>query len=145
MEVKSATSVLVRSLSSYADRHRLGLVGVGCDFLLARDPDLVRVADIAFLSRDQVKATMPAQHTWPGAPSLAVKVITLTDTYMDVADWVADWLEHGTRQVFVVNPCGRRVAVHGDGRTVVTLAEDIALDGGDVIPGWTLPLRDLFR
>jgi len=57
---------------------------------------------------------------------------------------VAEWLEHGARLVFVVNPRWRTVAWHRPGAPVVILTVDDVLDGGDVLPGWSLPVRDLF-
>ena len=57
---------------------------------------------------------------------------------------VADWMEHGTRMVLVVNPRCRTVAVHRPGQPVQILTEDGTLDGEDVVPGWSLPIRELF-
>jgi hypothetical protein len=57
---------------------------------------------------------------------------------------VAEWLAHGTRLAFVVNPRRRTVAIHRPGQSVRTLGIDDVLDGEDVVPGWRLAVRDLF-
>jgi Uma2 family endonuclease len=81
---------------------------------------------------------------WQGAPDLAVEVISPNDLYAEVDEKVAEWLEHGTRLVFVVNPRRRTVAVHRSGQPVRILSEADVLDGEAVVPGWSLPVRDLF-
>ena len=76
-------------------------------------------------------------------PTLAVEVISPTDRLTRVADKVQDWLEHGTRMVVVVNPRNRTVQVRTtDG--VIELTEADTLDGGDVVPGWSMPVADIF-
>src|SRR5215212_11188504 len=64
--------------------------------------------------------------------------------YTDVAEKVAMWLEYGTRLVLVVNPRRRVVTVHRPGQPVRELAESDTVDGEDVVPGWRLPVRELF-
>ena len=64
--------------------------------------------------------------------------------YLDVMEKVAEWLEHGARLVFVVNPWRASVAVHWPDRTTEMLGLQDTLKGEDVVPGWTMPVRDLF-
>ena len=73
-----------------------------------------------------------------------VEVISPNDRLTKVAEKVAEWLEHGTQLVFVVNPFGRRVGVHRPGQPTRTLGLNDMLDGEDVVPGWSLAVRDLF-
>ena len=78
-----------------------------------------------------------------GAPDLAVEVISPTDRLTRVMDKTQDWLEHGSRMVIVVNPRNRTVQVYtSDG--VIELTEADTLGGGDVVPGWTMPVADIF-
>ena len=62
----------------------------------------------------------------------------------DASDPIAEWLEYGARLVFVVNPRRRTVAVHRPDRPLRVLTVEGTLDGEEVVPGWTLPLRELF-
>jgi Uma2 family endonuclease len=112
-------------------------------FRLASDPDTVRVPDVSFVSRRRADQVGDVEGVWPGAPDLAVEVISPTDSYGDVDEKVAEYLESGCRMVIVVNPRHRRAMVYRPGAAVLLTDED-ALDGGDVVPGWTLPLRDVF-
>jgi Uma2 family endonuclease len=125
---------------------RLGRVFTGePGFRLTTDPDTVRAPDVAFVRQERVPAMGLPKGYWPGAPDLAVEVISPTDLYTEVDEKVATWLEHGTRLVFVVNPRRRTVAVHRPGRLVRMLGEGDVLNGEDIVPGWALAVGDLFR
>jgi Uma2 family endonuclease len=131
-------------LREYVRTEHLGQVVAGVGFQLATNPDTVRAAAVAFLRRERVEATGRVRGYWPGPPDLAFEVISPNDLYTEVDEKVAEWLEHGTQLVFVVNPRRRTVAVHRPGQPVRILAGDDLLDGEDVVPGWTLPVRELF-
>jgi len=137
--------VLGASLHVYVEAHRLGAVATETGFRLTTDPDTVRAPDVAFVRRDRLPTGDAAERYFEGAPDLAVEVISPNDLYTEVDEKVAEWLEHGTQLVFVVNPRRRTVAVHRPGQPVRILGTDDALDGEDVVPGWSLPVRDLFE
>ena len=113
-------------------------------FLLASDPDLVRVPDVAFVRREREEATGVVDGFFPGPPDLAVEVISPNDRYTEVAEKVEDWLNAGTRMVIVVDSRRRVAAVHLPGTEPITLTEQDTLDGGDVVPGWNMPVADIF-
>jgi Uma2 family endonuclease len=81
---------------------------------------------------------------WPGAPDLAVEVISPSDTYAEVQEKVLDWLEAGTQMVMLVMPRKRTVTVYRSLTNITMLTEDDTLDGSDVVPGWKIPVRELF-
>lgn len=140
------TARVVGSLIPHVIVRGLGEVLAGDPgFLLTREPDTVRAPDVAFIRRERLEETGLPRGYFPGAPDLAVEVISPTDLYTEVEDKVAEWLEHGTRLLFVVNPRRRTVAVYRPNQPVRTLTEADMLDGEDVVPGWSLPIRDLFR
>ena len=58
---------------------------------------------------------------------------------------VSDWLLAGTRMVLIVNPRGRTVTVRRSEREALILSEEETIQGGEVVPGWTLPVADVFR
>jgi len=133
-------------LTQYVRAHGLGRVyAAETGFRLTTEPDTVRAPDVAFVRQERVLAAGRVSGYWPGAPDLAVEVISPNDTYTEVEEKVAVWLEHGARLVFVVDPRRRTVAVHCPGRPRQLLTENDVIDGGDVVPGWTLPVRDLFE
>jgi Uma2 family endonuclease len=140
------TSRADRSLGAYVAATGLGEVLTGePGFQLTTNPDTVRAPDVAFVRAERLREGVPARGYFPGPPDLAVEVISPNDLYTEVDDKVAEWLEHGTRMVLVVNPRRRTVAVHRPDQPVRVLGEDKILDGGDVVPGWTIPVRDLFE
>jgi Uma2 family endonuclease len=132
-------------LDQHVRAHTLGTVyAAETGFKLASNPDVVRAPDVAFVRRERVEAVGDIEGYWPGAPDLAVEVISPGDTYADVQDKVCDWLEAGTRMVVLVMPRRRAVTVYRSLTDSITLREDETLDGGDVVPGWQIPVRDLF-
>jgi len=132
-------------LGHYVETHGLGrVVAAETGFRLTSSPDTVRAADVAFISRERAARAAPVPGYRPGAPDLAVEVISPGDLYTEVDEKVATWLEHGTRMVIVVNPRRRTVAVHRSPTQVRHLTEADTLDGEDVVPGWAIPVRDLF-
>ena len=110
-------------------------------FLLESDPDTVRAPDVAFVSKARVVET---EGYFPGAPDLAVEVVSPNDSFSEVAEKVRDWLAHGARQVWVVDPRTRAVQVHRSDGTSADLSQDDVIDGGDLLPGLRLPVRDCF-
>jgi len=132
-------------LIQYVEAHNLGDVcGAETGFKLASNPDHVLAPDVAFVRRERAEAAGNVQGYWPGAPDLAVEVISPGDTYAEVEEKVFDWLEAGTRMVIVLNPRRRSVTVYRSPTDIVVLSENDTLDGGDVVPGWKIPVKELF-
>src|SRR5215212_8112943 len=130
------SSKLDRSLGNYVEAHELGEVATNePGFLLATNPDTVRAPDVAFVRRGRLPTGVARRGYFNGAPDLAIEVISPNDLYTEVDEKVAEWLEHGTRMVLVVNRCRRTVAVHRPGRDVGILGIQDTLDGEDVVPG----------
>ena len=133
------------NLGAYVRANRLGRTRIAVPgFILERDPDSVRAPDVAFVSRERIEEIGRTTRYWPEAPDLAIEVISPNDRYTEVEEKVADWLAAGTRMVVVVNPRNKTVRVHSSQTDVVTLAIADTLDGGDVVPGWQMPLSDIF-
>jgi Uma2 family endonuclease len=98
-------------LNQFVRAHAIGTVyAAETGFRLASDPDTVRAPDVAFVSRDRVEPVGDIAGYWPGAPDLAVEVVSPGESYMDVQDKVLEWLNAGTRMVVTVDP-GRRITM----------------------------------
>jgi len=139
-------SVFDGSLGPYVRSRKLGRVFTGDPgFLLTTNPDTVRAPDLAFIRRERLLTSGIPRGYYHGVPDLVVEVISPNDLYTEVEEKVAEWLEHGTQIVFVVNPRRQTVAVHRPGQPVRILGTDDVLSCEDVIPGWTLPIRELFE
>lgn len=113
-------------------------------FQLTLDPDTVRAPDVAFVRRERVEAIGETEGCWPGAPDLAIEVISLQDLYTEVEEKVMDFLAAGTGMVLVVKPRKHTVTVYRALSDISILTEDDLIDGEDVVPGWTLPVRSVF-
>lgn len=134
-----------RLLGDFVDRHNLGLVVSGdAGFVLSRDPDTVLGADVAFVRKDRVAAIGVTDKYFPEAPALAVEIVSPSDTASRIDDKARRWLAAGCEMVWVVYPRGRSVTVYRSLNDVKIVTGDGALDGADVVPGFRLPLAELF-
>ena len=133
-------------LGQHVRAHDLGVVyAAETGFRIFRDPDTVRAPATAFVRRERVEAVGAVEGYWPEAPDLAVEVVSPNDRFAEVEEKVADWLTAGTRMVLVVNPQAKTVTVRLSEREARIFAEEETFDGGEVVPGWTLPVADVFR
>ena len=78
------------------------------------------------------------------APDLAVEVLSKSNSRGEMQRKLRDYFAAGTKLVWYVDPKKRTVRVYTDPDNAATLTEDRTLDGGDVLPGFTLRLRELF-
>ncbi len=130
------------SLRQFVKTHRLGKVySADTGFLVSRNPDTVRAPDASFVAAARVVST---EKYFPGPPDLAVEVISPHDSYAEIEEKVGEYLAAGTRMVIVVNP-RTRTAIESTPAGITKLTIDDTLTGGDVVPGWSLPLRELFE
>ena len=132
-------------LAQHVEEHNLGVVfAAETGFQISSNPDTVRAPDVAFVSRERMEAVGDIEGYWPGAPDLVVEVISPNDSYTEVEEKVFDWLEAGSRMVVVLNPRKRVVTVYRSLTDITVLTENDTLQGGNVVPGWTMPVRVLF-
>lgn len=138
---------LGRLLGNHVAEGKLGQVyAAETGFKIASNPDTVRAPDVAFVARERVDTAGKVTGYWPGAPDLAVEVVSPNDVHTGVVEKSLSWLEAGCRMVLVVDPGQRTITIYRsleDIRILRAEAEE-AVDGGDVVPGWRLPLTELF-
>ncbi len=137
---------LGRMIGDYVDAHQLGVTTAAeTGYILGKNVegrDTVRAPDVGFIAADKLQADLPDGFA-PFAPDLAVEVVSPGDSASDIHERVSDFLRYGTQIVWVVYPKTKSIVVH----TVTnaqTLEADDTLDGGDVLPGFSLPLKDIF-
>lgn len=136
---------LTGAIVPHVEAKGLGEVfGAETGFKLASDPDTVRAPDIAFVRAERIPAGDIPEAFWPGAPDLAVEVVSPSDTVYEVEGKIEDYLTAGVRLIWLVNPKKGTVTVLGPG-TAQTLTVDDQLTGGDVLPGFRYHLAQLFR
>jgi Uma2 family endonuclease len=118
--------------------------GAETGFLLSSDPDTVRAPDAAYISTERAKHVGRTAKYWPGAPDLAVEVISPSDSFHEVQEKALEWLQAGTIAVLVLDPPERTATLYrGQGDAHVHRAED-TLDLSDVVPGFRVAVAGLF-
>ena len=133
-------------LGWFVRRHGLGRVySAETGFLLSREPLTLVCPDVAFVRADRIPADDADDGYFPGPPDLAVEIRSPSETGPDVVRKVREYLDAGTALVWYADPPRRVVDVHRAGRGPVTLGDGDALDGEDVLPGFRLPVADVFR
>lgn len=106
--------------------------------------ELVRGPDVAFISRDRIPAELPIGW-WPFAPDLVVEVLSRSNRVSAMNEKALNYLEAGTRLVWVIDPRTRIVTVHRSLREVVILRADDRLNGAPVIPELDIAVGELFE
>ena len=127
-------------IAQFARSRDLGVVvAAETGFKLFAMPDTVRAADAAFIARDRAPAAEPVGYL-AIAPDLVVEVLSPTDRAGEIQSKVSDWLTAGSRLVWVIDPVRRRGVVYRADTSVALLSENDALDGEDVLPGFSCRL-----
>lgn len=134
---------LARRFAEYVETNGLGQVYVGdTGFALARGPDTVRAPDIAFIRRERVPDPEPAG--FPDmAPDLAVEILSPSNRPGEVLAKIADWLNAGTRLVWIIDAERRVARVYRLDGTEAIVSADEALHGEDVVPGFVCSLTSI--
>ena len=133
-------SRLDRYVGAFIEEHGLGeTYTADAGFILSRNPDTVRAPDVAFLSRERIPAEGLPEGFFPGPPDLAIEVVSPGDRWSEIEDKLREYLEAGTREVWIVDPKHRTVQV------CTPPLERRTLQGADVLttpllPGVSLPL-----
>ncbi len=133
-------------LGTYVWDNDLGEVfAAGTGFILRRNPDTVRAPDASFVSKDRLPmGELPSGYI-DVVPDLAVEVVSPSDREGEVLDKVEEWLRSGTRLVWVIYPASRSAAVHVSPGEHYDLTEADTLEGGQVVPGFTCSLGELWN
>jgi Uma2 family endonuclease len=137
---------LVVALSVYAKARGLGRVfGDNFGYELVRLPRTVRVPDGSFVASHR----LPENGVGPGvlriAPDLVIEVLSPSETASELEEKLDDYTLAGTHLIWVVDPVRRTVTVIASSAAVKWLREGESLDGGDVIPGFALPVAEIFE
>ncbi|CAN5842973.1 Uma2 family endonuclease [soil metagenome] len=133
-------------LNNYILPRRLGIV-LGPDGTLRMISGQVCAPDVTFIPFDHLPGGKRPREPIPDlAPDLAVEVLSKGNTKGEMARKLREYFESGTRLVWMVDPKSKTVRVyHGPTpKPSAVLTEDQTLDGGDVLPGFSVLVRDLF-
>jgi Uma2 family endonuclease len=130
-------------ISSYLDKNDLGIC-VGADGMMRIAPGLVRIPDLSFIAWDKLPGREAPQEPIPDlAPDLAVEVLSEGNTRAEMARKVREYFEARVRLVWLIDPKKRSARVFSSVEKSAVVRADQALEGGDVLPGFTLLLSEL--
>ena len=129
---------------NHSETFQLGTVVGEVGFILERNPDTVRAADVAFVGKAKLQQHGIPKKYFPCAPDVAVEVISPWDIYVEVDEKVDEWLSAGTQAVWVVNPRRKSVTVHIAGQNPVVLKAGDTLIGDPALPGFSMPVSEIF-
>jgi Uma2 family endonuclease len=138
-------------LDSFCKVHKLGKVMLESSFVLTQSRQWVkgsRVPDVAFYAADRFKAYIEANPDWLTTPmllvpDLVVEVVSENDRYSDLHRKIAAYRADGVRLIWVVDYFTRSVNIYA-GDHFSTLKEADMLTGGDVLPGFSVAVSELF-
>lgn len=97
------------------------------------------------MSRERISPGGPPDGYWDLAPDLTVEVVSSNNTATEVQSKVQMWLEAGTRLVWVVYPGTNSIVVHNSLKDISILTARDTLDAGGVVPGFEIPVADVFE
>jgi len=108
------------------------------------DAKNTRVPDVSYLTTASA-AKIPAGSVYnPFAPDLAVEIKSPSNRHSEMRKLARLYIESGARLVWTINYEDKIVHVYRPGQLAVELDEDDVLDGGDVLPGFTVKLAEMF-
>jgi Uma2 family endonuclease len=143
---KSAHSLtalaVLEALLPYWRENPLGRAIPEAGYVLSQEPLTIRQPDVSVLSKARIEVTEEDSY-FEGAPELAVEVVSPSDSAEDLEIKVRQYLSSGAQQVWVLYPKTRDVHVFQSDRYVV-LKSDQVLEGGDLLPGFSIKVSDLF-
>lgn len=142
---ESALATLLSSfLCRFLEEHDLGIV-LGADGMLRLAPGLVRLPDVSFISWDRFPGRrLPATPIADLAPDLAVEILSPSNTEREMTRKLHEYFAAGCRLAWYVPFRERVVRVYTSPAAVRVLHDDDMLDGGAVLPGFRLTIRDWF-
>ena len=131
-------------IKSYVKKKRNGKVfAAETGFTVKRQPDTTRGADVAFVSKKRLPKGKIRGY-FPGAPDLAVEVVSPGDRMSEVLTKVDEWLDGGATSVWVVDPPTRSIEVYRRNSQPIRYKDKDTLTDEPTLPGFTMKLTDVF-
>jgi Uma2 family endonuclease len=135
---------LARMLGEFVEVNDLGEIFVGeVGIYVQRNPDTVRAADVPFISHERLAKATPDDFL-DVAPELVIEIMSPSDRWSEVRRKLREYLAVGVTVVLVVEPDERIISAFRSLTDVQEFTAEDVLIVEDVLPGFQLPLADLF-
>lgn len=144
--LKSTATALriARIVGNFVDDHDMGtMTGADGGFVLFADRETLLVPDTGFIRKDRVPPEEEHNRFPRLAPDLAVEVLSPIDRMAAALGKVSLYMAAGVQAVWLVDPVKRTITVFVDDDTPVRLGEDDLLNGGSVLPGFSIQVSEL--
>jgi Uma2 family endonuclease len=136
--------IIARLLGNFVQAHRLGKV-FGSDGMFRLEPEQIRIPDVAYISKQRFAGrALGSDAFWELGCDLAVEVISPSNTRREMERKLGDYFAAGVAIVWLVYPKTREVAVYTSPNNSATLRGDDVLDGGTLLPGFSVPVAQIF-
>ena len=143
---------VIVALANFVREHKLGIIcGSSAGYWMKpRNPQLPKKKnflspDVSFLAKERLQGLKrPPKKFFDGAPDLVVEVLSPSDTIELLHEKIVEYFDNGTRLLWVINPAEQIVLVYHSPQPDRLLRSSEALDGEQVVPGFTLPVAELF-
>jgi Uma2 family endonuclease len=136
--------ILLSYLWEFLRLHNLG-IALGADGMIKLWPGLVRIPDLCYIPRERLPGgKLPKKKIAEIVPDLVVEVLSVGNTKKEMLRKRREYFLAGVRLVWEINPRKRFVDVYTSVKKFVRIDKQGTLEGGDVLPGFTLLLQDLF-
>ena len=132
------------AFKDYSRRRGAGRVGVEIGYVLSRSPDTVRAPDVSINLAPRRDGEVRRSGFVPGAPDIAIEIVLPGATASELAQKIGEYLAAGSQRVWVVYTSGRRVTVHRPNGSVETYSGDAVIQDEELLPGFSLPLTEIF-
>jgi Uma2 family endonuclease len=131
------------ALRRFVEERDLGRVAFEVRRRVPHDTHNSRLPDAEFTRKERVLPVV-TQGAVPQMPDLAIEVKSPNDSFKKLRDKAAYYLANGTRVVWLVYPAQRIITVlTADSEDILGI--DDTLDGGDVLPGFRMAVKDVFK
>lgn len=139
-------SQIAYHLNDFGRRASIGTAVTEVLIKLVLPFDRNRKPDVVFVPFSQWPGGRlpPATNAWDVLPSVCIEVVSPSDTADEIETKRGEYLAAGIRSVWVVYPRHGRIYVHERSDAVRVVQRADTLDGGEVLPGFRLPLAELF-
>jgi Uma2 family endonuclease len=130
-------------LNNFVRPKKLGKV-FGSDGMFRLEPEQIRIPDVAFISKDRFAGRTSSDAFWDLGCDLAVEVISPSNTRREMERKLADYFAAGVGVVWLVYLTTREVVVYTSLNSSTTLRDDDTLDGGAILPGFSVSVAQIF-
>ena len=135
---------LSRIILNFVREHQLGIV-VGADGPFRLYEGNVRYPDVSFIPFERLPAEgLPTEAIWRTIPTLVVEILSLSNTIKEIDRKLHDYFRGNCRLAWIIDPITQTAEVYTSIKKRKVVQRDGVLEGGKVLPGFKLPLDQLF-